>query len=380
MANQVRYFKWRDGRPRWEPGPKLRRLGCKGRDLKSVDGHWLDRAAALAAAERLNQKTDEAIATSMRSGRKPRGPKRHAQSCEALWATYSASPRFARLAEKTRRDYAIKARVFLEVFGTHPVRAVDQPLLYRWWEKLYVARGHAMANGVLAVVRVAFSHARRIGWRADNPALHLGLETVAPRCVVWSPSELAHVIATADRLGFAGVADAVVVALHTAQRQGDVLALELAQLEAGRCLFRQSKTGARVAVPHTGPLAERLAMIRARQGAAGIVDLALARRVILDRGQPYAVNRFRKHWQIVRATAAETMPSIGDKLFLDLRDTAITRLALAGCTVPEIRAISGHSLETVHQVLVHYLALDDRLAASAITRLKAWMDEEGIAV
>lgn len=380
MANQVRYFKWRDGRPRWEPGPKLRRLGFKGRDLRGVDGAWLTRAAALAEAERLNEEMDQGVAAGTRPGRQPRGPRRHAQSCEALWEAYTSSPRFQRLSPATQRDYRSKGRIWLETFGPHPVRAVDQPHLYKWWERLYADRGHAMANGTIAVVRVAMSHARRIGWRSDNPALHLGLETVAPRCVVWSPSEIEHVIASADRLGFAGVADAVVVALHTAQRQGDVLALELAQIDGGRCLFRQSKTGARVAVPHTGPLAERLAVIRARQGEAGVVDLALARRIILNRGQPYTVDRFRKHWRRVRAIAAETMPSIADKQFLDLRDTAITRLALAGCTVPEIRAISGHSLETVHQVLKHYLALDDRFAVSAIARLKAWMHDEGIAV
>ena len=68
------------------------------------------------------------------------------------------------------------------------------------------------------------------------------------------------------------------------------------------------------------------------------------------------------------------------KLFLDFRDTAITRLALAGCTVPQIRAITGHQMQTIHQVLEHYLAIDDRMAAAGITRLKTWMADEGIAL
>jgi hypothetical protein len=46
----------------------------------------------------------------------------------------------------------------------------------------------------------------------------------------------------------------------------------------------------------------------------------------------------------------------------------------------EIRSISGHNLETIHQVLKHYIALDDRMAVSAIDRLKHWMQEEGIAI
>ena len=59
----------------------------------------------------------------------------------------------------------------------------------------------------------------------------------------------------------------------------------------------------------------------------------------------------------MRAAVAETYAEAGSKLFLDLRDTAVTRLALAGCTVAEIRAITGHSMQSVHQVLAHYLAL-----------------------
>ena len=42
MKLSIRYLKWRDGRPRWEPGPTLRAKGWKGRDLKSEQGEWLE--------------------------------------------------------------------------------------------------------------------------------------------------------------------------------------------------------------------------------------------------------------------------------------------------------------------------------------------------
>ena len=64
----------------------------------------------------------------------------------------------------------------------------------------------------------------------------------------------------------------------------------------------------------------------------------------------------------------------------DLRDTAITRLALASCTAMEIHAITGHDLETIHRVMKHYLARTDALADAAITKLKTWMNDEGIAL
>jgi hypothetical protein len=66
--------------------------------------------------------------------------------------------------------------------------------------------------------------------------------------------------------------------------------------------------------------------------------------------------------------------------FQDLRDTAVTWYARAGCTVPEIAAITGHSLRSIYSILKHYLALDAHLADSAVAKLIKWMDEQGIAV
>ena len=59
--------------------------------------------------------------------------------------------------------------------------------------------------------------------------------------------------------------------------------------------------------------------------------------------------------------------------FNDLRGTAVTRLALAGCTETEIATITGHTLRDVRSILdAHYLHLhrDPALAESAIRKLE----------
>ena len=57
--------------------------------------------------------------------------------------------------------------------------------------------------------------------------------------------------------------------------------------------------------------------------------------------------------------------------FNDLRGTAVTRLALAGCTEAEIATITGHSLRDIHSILdAHYLHRDPALADSAIRKLE----------
>jgi integrase len=58
--------------------------------------------------------------------------------------------------------------------------------------------------------------------------------------------------------------------------------------------------------------------------------------------------------------------------FHDLRGTAVTRLALAGATPPEIATTTGHSLRDVNDILdAHYLNRDQRLAESAIRKLES---------
>lgn len=378
------YLQWREGRPRWVPGPRLR-PAWKGQDLKDAAGNWLGLEAAIARAREINASTKDGSAHTTRRQKIRRGPVR---TCTALWELWAApdnpetaSPRWQQLAGVTRRDYASKIGIFLADFGNEPVAAITKADLHTWWEDLYRERGHAMANGTLAVVRAMLSYAEMKGWRANNPAKALGLIHVPPRVVVWTPSEIEAFVAAADAAGLHGVADAVVIALHTGQRQGDVLRFEWLSADSGRAKFRQGKTGARVSVPFTPALQTRIEAIKARRQSGPVAELKLTGELVRNAsGTRFSREQIGRDFRAVRESVAASVPSIAGKQFLDLRDTAITRLALAGCTVAEIRAITGHSLETIHKVLAHYLAIDDRMADAAIDRLKIWMADEGIAI
>jgi hypothetical protein len=63
---------------------------------------------------------------------------------------------------------------------------------------------------------------------------------------------------------------------------------------------------------------------------------------------------------------------IGQKVtFNDLRGTAVTRLALVGCTEAEIATLTGHALRDVRSIPdAHYLHRDPALAKSAIRKLE----------
>jgi len=104
--------------------------------------------------------------------------------------------------------------------------------------------------------------------------------------------------------------------------------------------------------------------------------------VIVDEttGLEYVQDTYRHVFGEVRARAARSCPSLATKRDQDLRDTAVTWLARAGCTMAEICAITGHSAQSVQTIIKHYLGAGPELADAGIDKLVAWMQREGIAV
>lgn len=379
------YLVWRDGRPRWEPGPRLRAGGHKGRDLKDGAGQWLSLETAIAAARHINIDIAEAkrTGTAPKPQPKARKPGRTCRALYELWCAPHAPDQASRawrdLARSTQTDYRSKARLFLDEFGDLPVAALRKSDLFNWWEELERERGLHMANGVIAVARTLLSYGEKKGWITHNPALKLSLSQPDPRVVVHTDAEIDAQLAAADALGLYGVGDAIMLALHTGQRRGDVLALCHDRTADGRCHFRISKTSARVSVPFTPALRERLDIITARRRQGTTPELAPLGALVRRRdGQPYTGRDFWEDYANVRATAAKTLPELSGKTFADLRDTAITRLVNAECTVAEITSITGHKLQSVHQVLEHYVARSKDMADAAIAKYVAYMEREGI--
>ena len=71
-------------------------------------------------------------------------------------------------------------------------------------------------------------------------------------------------------------------------------------------------------------------------------------------------------------------PCVVGVTFNDLRGTAVTRLAMAGCTEAEIATITGHSLRGVRAILdTHYLSrrLIGRLIVVGLSMTLAMMAE-----
>jgi len=136
-----------------------------------------------------------------------------------------------------------------------------------------------------------------------------------------------------------------------------LLRLPWSSYDGTRIRLRQSKTGARVSIPVGKPLRDAL------DATPRVCPVIL----VNSEGQPWTSDGFRASWRKAQAKAG-----IDGLTFHDLRGTAITRLALVGCSEAEIGGVTGHSLRAVRSILdAHSLSRDPALADAAIRRLES---------
>ena len=148
----------------------------------------------------------------------------------------------------------------------------------------------------------------------------------------------------------------LILALWTGQRQGDLLRLLWSAYDGSAFRLVQGKTGARVVVPVGAPL-------KARLDAAPRLSPVI---LLNSEGRPWTGDGFRSSWGKACRTAGIT-----GLTFHDLRGTAVSRLALAGCSEAEIATLTGHALRDVRSILdAHYLNRDPALALAAIRKLE----------
>lgn len=420
-------------RPRFVPGPFERRRRAKlglplSFDLKHHDGAWFTRDEVAAwCRDRKWEATPEHKAEPVERPRQRRVIDLLDDWFRSIEKAGELSPKTIDGYRKTKNATIYKPRsraervadkpLEIEPFVLARVSAIEEPEVVSYYNYQRATRGHHMALAIVAVISAAYTWGKlNPFWRTRvNPALNLDLARPEGRVVFYLDHEIRALLAAADHLGRPSVGDAILLGVFTAQRQGDRLDLEDAGLVNGRRVFRQSKTGVVVEVPETARLKERLEQAAARRAAIalrlGQKDHQRAKAIVVDEstGRAYVQDTYR-HWfgEIRRvayegvidfeATAKaqaqgrnepiykiEPTPSLmfkegKFKTDADLRDTAVTWLANADCSLLEICAITGHSPQSAQTIMKHYLSLGRELADRGIAKLEAWMQREGIAV
>lgn len=250
----------------------------------------------------------------------------------ALGVAYYGSSNFTRLRPSTQRTYKGIFDRYRDKYGSHPVALLEARHIRSQMDE--IAKTPAAANNQLKVLRSVMGFAVDRGLIREDPTR--GVKMLRYRSDgfhSWTEAEIAQFqrywpVGSKQRLAFD-------LLLFTAQRSSDVREMTRPQVEIGRAVVRQVKTGQLVDIAQHPRLATSLETYQGDQFYL----------LMTQEGKPYSEKGFG-NW-IKKAAVQAGLPHCSAH---GIRKAAARRLADAGCTVHEIMSITGHqSLKEVQR-------------------------------
>src|SRR5215475_3058519 len=295
---------------------------------------------------------------------------RLAGTFNALVRAYTLSVEFEqKLAASTQAEYRRLLTAAEAEFGNMPLAALEDPRVRKdfldWREKVARKSGDREADNRLSAISAMLTWAVDRGQTAANHLRGFKRLYHADRSeIIWLPEHISAFMKVAP----IEMQRALILGLHTGQREGDLLRMPWSAYNGTRISLRPGK-GRRAG--KLGPLVEipcTAALRRMLDGMLRISPLILTTKT----GRSFKKRYFARLWDGAMTTAglqSVTLPGSDRPVelhFHDLRGTAVTLLSEAGCTPQQIATITGHSLKTVHRILERYLARTLGLAEQAI--------------
>ena len=352
----IRFLHRTGGTWQWKPSPAARKLGFKNVALGS------DERAAIAQAEKLNDRYK-----ARRDGRTYAGSFNHLRDiyCGNEAQHIDPSREWANLADASKVDYTRYIKVICDRFGTEQVSDMDSEIVAEL-HKGYAGRPYA-GNQCVKVLRTIMDIAiarpslfPEMEERA-NPCSKISLygskEGIHSRERVWTDDE----IAAFDKVADPEILMARKLFSYTGQRTADVLAMREADYRVDpngdRWLYvAQQKTSKRIWVYCHADLVPAIEahIAHHRQQRPDAIGVPLLQNT---KGKKMNHRVFVTRWdrRAVKAgivTLAEEKGVRRDRsnpTRHDLRRTAVTRLAEAGCTEDEISSVSGLSIMMIRK-------------------------------
>lgn len=294
-------------------------------------------------------------------------------SFSSLIREYTSSDEFKRLlSDSTQKEYRRMLTKAEDRFKELPIAALEDSKVkadfLEWRDEVAASSGPREADNRLSVA------SSMITWAVEHArvsANHLrGVKRLyrSGRAeIIWLPEHIKAFMEAAPMQ----MQQALMLALHTGQRQGDLLRLPWSSYDGKRIEFRRGKSRATKPAP--------IIQIPCTEALRGMLDgMEKVSPLILSTktGRSFKKRYFSQCWdEAMRKAGIETvqLPGFDEPVrihFHDLRGTTVTLLSEAGCSVQQIATITGHSLKTVHQILEHYLARTQGLAEQAIANFE----------
>jgi len=291
-----------------------------------------------------------------------------------LIRNYTLSDEFDKfLAASTKKEYRRMLSKTEVAFGDMPLSALEDPRVKKefldWRQNIARESGFREADNRLSAISAMLTWAVERGRLTINHVKGFKRLYHSSRSeIIWLPEHIHSFMKVAP----VELQQALILALHTGQRQGDLLRLPWSAYDGQRIQLRQGKSrrgqifGPLITIPCT------LALRRMLDSMERVSPLILATKT----ARSFKKRWFSECWDRVMNQAGVktiTLPDIAEPVtlhFHDLRGTTVTLLSEAGCNEQQIATITGHSLKTVHQILERYLARTKGLAEQAIANFE----------
>lgn len=288
-------------------------------------------------------------------------PKRTDGTLAGLIRAFEGTAKWRKLAESTRKEYTRVFKFWDEKFGTVPIKAVEsrgfREDVLEWHDRFSADKPREADNRVTILARV-------LSWAATDRSLKVNVLDSFERAYkadrsdkIWLPE---HVGAFMDA-ATPEMQLAMMLALHTGQRQGDIRRMAWSNYDGRAIRLRQGKGGRVVVIPCTKALK---AVLDALKPSGPLI-------LTTKTGKAFTPEYIKRQFRATRDAAG-----IADLHFHDIRGTTVTMLFEAGCTVAEAAAITGHTLRGAQEILDRYLSRTGTLAESAIVKLENRMKTE----
>lgn len=293
---------------------------------------------------------------------------RGAGTINDLIRRFEASPAFAELAATTKAEYVRKFKIVAKEWGSAPIPSFGYPAfktdVLDWRDAIAMRGARREADNLASALARLGSWALGRGEITTNVLDKIDRVYRSDRSdKIWLPEHVQKFLAVA----IPELATALLLAMHTGQRQGDLIALPWKGYDGTRITLTQGKSRGK-----------RKVNIKCTEALKAHLD-SLPRRGLLILLTPGG-RAWKKRYLNEKWDEAYKASGIDAGLhFHDLRGTAVTMLAQAGCTTQEIVAITGHSLTDATSILDVYLSRTRELADAAIIKLDTYLKREAAA-
>lgn len=267
-----------------------------------------------------------------------------------LIVRFYKSQNWREIADSTREQYRGQLERFRSNHGHRPVATVET----RHFQRIFndMNKTPVSANNLRKRMKQLMNFAVREGFRTDNPVTATTPSKVEKGGFPdWTEEDIAkfeafHPVGCNARLAFD-------LALFTAQRRADVRVLGPSNIQRGKIVVTQQKTGVQLKLPIHPCLGISLMPFLGNKTAF----------ILSSKGTPYTPDSFGM-WFKRRCVEA----GITDKSMHGLRKAAARRLAEVGLSNQMIKSITGHTSDTE---VARYTAAarQERMAAHAMEQL-----------